>query len=169
MKWREILIGLIGLILLSCTSITASAEIPYRHSPVGETEFSPLPTGRIASGVVSVKPATTPQPTSGASPVGTPTGKETTGKNLTSGTRTVIRGEASWGYGFYGHVVTRYPRGTIIRVCGKLGCTGRVKSWGYGPAKRTGRIADLDINVFRNVCGDPIRLGVCQIRLEVWR
>lgn len=86
----------------------------------------------------------------------------------TTGPSKVITGEASWGYGFHGHVVTRYPRGTIIRVCGRLGCTGRVRSWGYGPAKYTGRIADLDVGVFENVCG-PRGMGVCQIRLEVWK
>ncbi len=78
-----------------------------------------------------------------------------------------IHGEASWGP-FKGHVVTRYPRGTIIRVCGKLGCTGKTRSWGYGPAKYTGRIADLDVNVFEHVCG-PRSIGVCQIRLFVYR
>ena len=80
----------------------------------------------------------------------------------------IIRsGEASWGP-FKGHVVTRYPRGTAIRVCGRLGCTGITRSWGYGPAKYTGRIADLDVRVFEHVCG-PRSIGVCKIKLFVYR
>jgi hypothetical protein len=79
------------------------------------------------------------------------------------------RGEASWGY-LTGHVVTRYPRGTAIRVCGPLGCwpsaTTWGASWGYGPARRTGRIVDLDRSVFAAICGNP-RQGVCQVVLEV--
>lgn len=102
-----------------------------------------------------------------ASPQAGTTQPSTTPKPRQSN-KVVRHGEASWGYGFHGHVVTRYPRGTVIRVCGRLGCTGKVKSWGYGPAKRTGRIADLDVHVFENVCG-PRSMGVCQIRLEVWR
>jgi hypothetical protein len=75
-------------------------------------------------------------------------------------------GEASWGYGFHGNIVTRYPRGTPIRVCGPLACTEWVESWGYGPAKRTGRIVDLDVHVFEDICA-PRRMGVCQVTLQV--
>lgn len=79
-----------------------------------------------------------------------------------------LAGEASWG-DFGGHVVTRLARGTRIRVCGALGCWPSVttwgRSWGYGPAKRTGRIVDLDRSVFAAICGDP-RRGVCQVVLR---
>jgi len=73
-----------------------------------------------------------------------------------------ISGIASWG-DFNGHVVTRYPRGTPIRVCGPLDCWSGA-SWGYGPDPRTNRIADLDREVFRRICGDP-SMGLCRVTL----
>ncbi len=76
----------------------------------------------------------------------------------------VVVGTASWG-DFSGHIVTRYPRGTHVTVCSKAHCvTGR--SWGYGPARWTGRIVDLDRRLFALVCGPP-RLGLCTVAL--WR
>jgi hypothetical protein len=76
-----------------------------------------------------------------------------------------VTGIASWGY-FEGHVVTRYPRGTLIRVCGPLTCW-RGRSWGYGPDPRTKRIADLDRSVFARLCGPPSR-GLCRVTLTAW-
>lgn len=74
----------------------------------------------------------------------------------------VTVGTASWG-DFSGHIVTRFERGTRVRVCGAERCVvGR--SWGYGPAKWTRRIVDLDRELFRRVCGDP-KLGLCTVAL----
>jgi hypothetical protein len=74
-----------------------------------------------------------------------------------------ITGIASWGTGWVG-VVTRLPRGTWIRVCGALGCwSGR--SVGYGPARWTGRIADLSRAVFADICGLP-SMGLCRVVLS---
>jgi hypothetical protein len=158
------LVASLGLLLVGCAGATAPPPAPIR-TPL-PSEFRPVgiaPTAALPSVVptpsITPKPSSTPQPTK--RPAATP--KATVGQPTK-----VIRGEASWGYGFKGNVVTRYPRGTHIRVCGKLGCTGVVHSWGYGPAKYTGRIADLDVNVFEDVCG-PRSIGVCQIRLEVWK
>jgi hypothetical protein len=73
-----------------------------------------------------------------------------------------ISGIASWG-DFGGHVVTRLPRGTSIFVAGPQGgWTGT--SWGYGPAKSTGRIVDLDRQVFAAICGSPSK-GLCRVTL----
>ena len=83
---------------------------------------------------------------------------------VTSPPRTALRGTASWGNGWTG-VVTRLPRGTVIRVCGPLGCwSGR--SVGYGPAVRTHRVADLSRSVFSRICGDP-SAGLCRVSIEV--
>jgi hypothetical protein len=60
--------------------------------------------------------------------------------------------------------VTRFPRGTPIVVTGPLG-TWRGLSWGYGPAKYTGRIADLDRLIFAAICGAPSR-GICEVTLR---
>jgi hypothetical protein len=76
---------------------------------------------------------------------------------------TALRGTASWGNGWTG-VVTRLPRGTVIRVCGPLGCwSGR--SVGYGPAVRTHRVADLSRSVFSRICGDP-SAGLCRVSID---
>jgi len=79
-----------------------------------------------------------------------------------AGFRHSLTGIASWGYGWAG-VVTRLPRGTPICVYGPIGhWCGR--SEGYGPAKRTGRIADLSKAVFADVVGDP-RIGLGKVKL----
>jgi hypothetical protein len=76
-----------------------------------------------------------------------------------------ISGIASWGRPWAG-VVTRLPRGTRICVTGPLGWwCGR--SVGYGPARRTGRIADLSATVFGLICG-PLSRGLCRVTLS-WR
>lgn len=73
-----------------------------------------------------------------------------------------MSGTASWGCCWTG-VVTRLPRGTHICVTGPLGrwCG---KSVGYGPAKRTERIADLSAVVFRDICG-RLSMGLCRVVL----
>jgi len=76
-----------------------------------------------------------------------------------------LRGTASWGP-FAGHVVTRLPRGTRIEIVGPHG-TWQGFSWGYGPARRTGRIVDLDYTVFKSLCGSPEILGLCTVTLVV--
>jgi hypothetical protein len=164
MKWlRPLAFTLTLLFITGCATTVAHPATPVRRIP--QSEFRPIPT-------YGAVPVATPSPTPASpSPRSTPRVKSITRASSPKGTggkKTVLRGEASWGYGFRGHVVTRYRRGTTIRVCGKLGCTGKVRSWGYGPAKRTGRIADLDVGVFENVCG-PRSMGTCNITLEVWK
>lgn len=161
MKWRVCLtLSLSTLMLLSaCTS--ASGRVPTSIAPLPPEAFRAFPTASYAA-------SATPAPTPVLSPEPTPRPTTKPKPQTTSGPSVVLRGEASWGYGFKGNVVTRYPRGTHIRVCGPIGCTGLVHSWGYGPAKYTGRIADLDVNVFEDVCG-PRGVGVCDIKLEVWK
>lgn len=153
---------IIGLLLAACSP--ASGREPTDVGSKDGLVFRPV------LGVASVTPATSPTPTPSPAPTATPTTSATPKATPIPIERPskVLRGEASWGYGFKGNVVTRYPRGTHIRVCGPLGCTGVVHSWGYGPAKYTGRIADIDVNVFENVCG-PRSIGICNIRLEVWQ
>lgn len=148
----------------ACTG--AAGRVPASPQAVPDSAFQRV---TIAS------PSTSAPPVESTPSLSTPTPfprhlavQPVSSPKATTGPSKVITGEASWGYGFYGHVVTRYPRGTRIRVCGPIGCTKVVKSWGYGPAKWTGRIADLDVGVFENICG-PRSRGVCEVTLEVWR
>jgi hypothetical protein len=110
-------------------------------------------------------PSPTPSPRPRLSPQPRPRASRTPAPVVSRPVR-VYRGWATWGP-FSGHVVTRLPRGTRIRVCGAGGCwTGR--SWGYGP-KRLDRVADLDLTLFPAICGLPLTAGTCRVKLEVLR
>jgi len=74
-------------------------------------------------------------------------------------------GRATWGP-FGGAVITRLPPGTLIRVCGSLGCWEGVSS-GHGPSADGGNLVDLSPEVFRRVCG-PLGIVVGSIVLS-WR
>ena len=169
MKWLT-LVTFMSLFMFAfvaaCSPTTAHVSPTY--TPVPQYEFKSFSASPVTRLSTSSPTPTSPPPTSSPKPSKKPRPTASPRVVTTGGSRRVFTGEASWGYGFKGNVVTRYPRGTVIRVCGRLGCTGKVRSWGYGPAKRTGRIADLDVAVFENVCG-PRGMGVCQIRLEVWK
>jgi hypothetical protein len=167
MKWlRLTTFTSMLLFITACASTTAHAPSTITRIPQSEFRSFSVP---FATPSALPTPTTTPVPSTGLTqhqkvkPVSVSSQQGTGGKRPRS-----ITGEASWGYGFKGHVVTRYPRGTVIRVCGPIGCTPKVRSWGYGPAKWTGRIADLDVHVFEHVCG-PRSIGTCQVRLEVWK
>lgn len=165
MKWLRCLTLLSMLTFSTACAVgtTVTGHVPSSYAPLPMEAFRALPTASYAASAVPVpSPVVSPEPT--PRPTTKPKPQTTSGRRASL----VIRGEASWGYGFKGHVVTRYKRGTIIRVCGPLGCTGKVRSWGYGPAKSTGRIADLDVHVFEDICG-PRSIGVCDIKLEVWK
>jgi hypothetical protein len=168
LKWLRLTAFTLMLLFITMACADTAAHTQSTITRVPQSEFRSF---SVESAVPSVPPTPTLTPAPSSGPTQRPKQKPTSvsSRQGTGGTASkVITGEASWGYGFKGHVVTRYPRGTVIRVCGRLGCTGKVLSWGYGPAKRTGRIADLDVSVFENVCG-PRSMGVCQIKLEVWK
>lgn len=74
-------------------------------------------------------------------------------------------GRATWGE-FGGAVITRLPPGTLIRVCGRLGCWAGVSS-GFGPSPDGGNLVDLDASIFQRICG-PLGTGVGSIVLS-WR
>ncbi len=74
-------------------------------------------------------------------------------------------GRATWG-AFGGAVITRLLPGTLIRVCGRLGCWAGVSS-GFGPSPDGGNLVDLDASIFRRICG-PLGTGVGSIVLS-WR
>lgn len=82
----------------------------------------------------------------------------------------VLRGRASWVRASLGsrYLAARLPKGTVLRICGALGCvTGVVMD--YGPSKRLhpDRIVDLSRVDFARICGDPILLGTCRVRVRV--
>ena len=82
----------------------------------------------------------------------------------------VLRGRASWVRASLGsrYLAARMPKGTVLRICGPLACTTGVVM-DYGPSKRLhpDRIVDLSRVRFARVCGDPILLGTCRVRVRI--
>lgn len=79
-------------------------------------------------------------------------------------------GVASWVRASLGsrYLAARLPRGTVLSICGRLGCVTRVvNDWGPDARVFSERVADLSMRDFSAICGDPIRLGVCAVRVTV--
>lgn len=153
-KWNQR--RLLALWLAGVLVALVLPTLAQRPSGIGDASVVPT----LAS-APSMSPEPTLEPT--ARPTPKPTPKPT--PRATAKPSKSLSGTASWG-DFDGHVVTRLPRGTSIVVVGPTG-TWRGKSWGYGPAKWTGRIVDLDVLVFEDICG-PRSQGLCQVTLY-WR
>lgn len=135
-----------------------TATAPWVPTTVPPEAFVPVVVDvQIAAPALTARPAIdVPAPA-----IRTVTPKPSGG--TTSSTKMV--GTASWGP-FGGNIVTREKRGTPVKVCGELGCTKWMPSYGYGPVKNTGRIVDLDVNLFEDVCG-PRSIGLCKVTLYV--
>lgn len=161
----------LSVLLLALIGAALLAPAPIRSASSQSATLNPS----LFVPVVVMAPTFTLQPF--ATPVATAAGPSsapaTHGPSATVGTSTSgasgayarsLSGIASWG-DFGGHVVTRLPRGTRIEVVGPHG-TWRGVSWGYGPAKWTERIVDLDRSVFNDLCGNPVILGLCKVTLR---
>lgn len=147
---------LLSLTLLALSSSPTREAQPSVPAAVTESSFMPVEVATPASDTAGGPSLASATPLA-SSPVGTasPPNSEPSAS---------WRGTASWG-DFGGHVVTRLPRGTRIEVVGPHG-TWHGRSWGYGPAKWTGRIVDLDVRVFEDICG-PRSLGLCKVTLSI--
>lgn len=81
-----------------------------------------------------------------------------------------LHGQASWVRASLGYryLAARLPKGTVLRICGSRGCVVRVVN-DYGPSRRAfpERIVDLSRHDFAAICGDPVRLGTCAVRVTV--
>lgn len=152
-------------LLIACSVFFAcsSQGVPSVGTESAVTSVTPSPSSpEMTINPSSTIPSATHSPTKRPSSVR----PEATAQTVRGGSRQhSLRGIASWGP-FGGHVVTRLPRGTSITIIGPLGRWSGL-SWGYGPAKWTNRIADLDVTVFENVCG-PRSIGLCKVTL-IWR
>lgn len=148
MKWRiPSVVLLLGLFL--ALTVDSNGQQPRRVELPPDVMFLPIPTLTLPVESTPASPVVSPSPT--PAPTAQPPS-------------IIISGTASWG-DFDGHVVTRYPRGTPIKVCGQRGCwTGL--SWGYGPQASTGRIVDLDVHIFENICA-PRGIGLCTVTLRL--
>ena len=144
--------------LIAGATLTRGAEASRPAPVTGFVPFPSLAATPVPSAVATVGPVALPIPP--RPPIVSQHAVARTRPAATPAAHAALRGVASWGDGWTG-VVTRLPRGTAIRVCGPLGCwSGR--SVGYGPAARTGRVADLSRAVFARICGSP-SMGLCPV------
>lgn len=76
-----------------------------------------------------------------------------------------VRGFAT----FYdnGTTAMRLPRGTVVVICGDGGCIERTIT-DYGPAKKGGRLIDLDRPDFFQICGCPGWSGTTEVTIRVY-
>ena len=74
------------------------------------------------------------------------------------------QGIASWVAPRYGksYLAMRLPKGTHVTLSGPGGTWEAVVN-DYGPAKRTGRIADIAVGRWEDICGVPRSLGLCRV------
>ena len=92
-----------------------------------------------------------------------------------------ISGDANYAAPSHGddYLAIRADRGTLVEICGAGGCK-RLRSTDYGPAKRTGDIADIGLYWFARICGyhnpgadDPYAearsRGECNVTIEFIR
>lgn len=83
----------------------------------------------------------------------------------------MIAGRANYADTSFGpnYLAIRAKRGTLVRICGAGACQ-ILRSTDYGPAKRTGDIADIALVRFAQICGWSVekaaRMGECDIELE---
>lgn len=67
------------------------------------------------------------------------------------------------------YLAIRADRGTLVRICGAGECQ-TLRSTDYGPAKRTGDIADIALGRFAAICGWSVpvarRMGECDVTIE---
>jgi len=154
----------------------AAAPVVGSHAPSQKATSRPKATARPTAtlrSTATARPKVTPRPT--AAPVTKPVTHATgaTAPRLVSTPKPTpaiayqhrVDGRATWGH-FGGAVITRLPRGTRIRVCGRLGCWEGVSA-GYGPSPAGGNLVDLDAAVFQRICG-PLATGVGSVALA-WR
>ena len=75
-----------------------------------------------------------------------------------------LEGIASWVAPRYGkgYLAMRLPKGTHVTLSGPGGTWEAVVN-DYGPAKRTGRIADIAVGRWEDICGVPRSLGLCRV------
>ena len=60
------------------------------------------------------------------------------------------------------YLAMRLPKGTHVTLSGPGGTWEAVVN-DYGPAKRTGRIADIAVGRWEDICGVPRSLGLCRV------
>jgi hypothetical protein len=83
----------------------------------------------------------------------------------------LIGGTANYANPSHGrnYLAIRADRGTVVRICGAGDCQV-MKSTDYGPAERTGDVADIALYRFAEICGYTVaearQRGECFVEIE---
>lgn len=135
-------------------------------APYGVSSDPDLPPGRRSDGPAR---RTTPSPVV----ANVATSEGTAGPDVRyTGTAAdvTIEGIASWVAPKWGrdYLAMRLPRGTRVTLSGPGGTWHAVVN-DYGPARRTGRIADIAVGRWEDICGVPRSLGLCRVTAVITR
>lgn len=160
---------LLVLLLAACTA-QPSASDPGTPgligqgrvgAPYGVSSDPDLPPGRRSDG-----PARRTTPSPAVANVATSEGTDGPADSHAGGTAAdvTLEGIASWVAPRYGksYLAMRLPKGTHVTLSGPGGTWEAVVN-DYGPAKRTGRIADIAVGRWEDICGVPRSLGLCRV------
>lgn len=135
-----------------------------RSTPIGRLEATFASEGAIDRAEVLVEPG---NPAAEPTPSGRPSVRLPAPRAgfTWKPPRYVLRGYAT----FYdnGTTAMRLPRGTIIRVCGAVGCLERIVN-DYGPRPVHGRIIDLYRPDFFAICGCGWWSGTTYVTVYVY-
>jgi hypothetical protein len=142
---------LAGIIVGRATSRPEAQSIPAAAIPSGAS--------RSASWTSGLR---TEAPLASATPSGHSTGGASTSPVL------VEEGLAStYGPGYDGLTASRWPRGSVLRICGPSRCVTRTTN-DYGPSLRfPTRIVDLDVPTFELTCGCSWYMGLEPVEVTV--
>lgn len=83
----------------------------------------------------------------------------------------LLAGRANYAAPSHGssYLAIRADRGTLVKICGAGSCW-TTRSTDYGPAKRTGDVADIALVRFAEICGWSVararQMGECDVTIE---
>jgi len=156
---RRILLA--AIIAAAFAAGRVSASRPAQAIPAPETAFMVVAPSGSRTPERTGTPSTTALP---SSPTAVAPPSQQSKSDLRAGT--AVSGIAStYGPGYTGLTASRWPRGTVLRICGPAACVTRTTN-DYGPAKATGRLLDLDVPTFETVSGRVWTVGL--VRVVVW-
>ena len=152
------------LLLAACTAPRAASDDSPHPATSGAPQTLPLTAGAAAgtSGAPTHRPA--------VANVATSEGTDGPADSHAGGTAAdvTLEGIASWVAPRYGksYLAMRLPKGTHVTLSGPGGTWEAVVN-DYGPAKRTGRIADIAVGRWEDITGLDRSLGLARITVVI--
>ena len=155
------------LLLAACTAPRAASDVSPRPGQLGapQSVSGPVASHPAGPGIGATRGGA-PSPSPAVVNVTTSEGTDGPADSHAGGTAAdvTLEGIASWVAPRYGksYLAMRLPKGTHVTLSGPGGTWEAVVN-DYGPAKRTGRIADIAVGRWEDICGVPRSLGLCRV------